>query len=373
MVTISVAMIVKDEEAILARCLDSLQEIADEIVIVDTGSLDRTKEIAAGYTDKLYSFAWVDDFSAARNFAFSQCTMDYIYSADADEVLDEKNQQRFLQLKQAMLPEVEIVQMYYVNCARDFNTTGNFEREYRGKLYKRLRQFVWEDPIHETVRLTPVVFDSDIEIFHMPQSLHGGRDLKLLWKTARKSAGLPVGEDLQGDKNRRIEKSAGSETENFKISFSKKLHHMYAMELFIAGTNQDFLDAEEFFSYSQLQEFRSQEEVVEAACVCARAARLRGDIPLFFKNAMKAVAVGSCSEICCELGEYYISAGDLEEAYLWLYNAAAETESVLDIRSSQEQPRELLAELCRKMGREEEAQEWMRQIRGEPGGKTGME
>jgi hypothetical protein len=102
--------------------------------------------------------------------------------------------------------------------------------------------------------------------------------------------------------------------------------------------------------------------VVEAACVCARAARLRGDERTFFKNAMKVTAVGSCSEICCELGEYYLLHDDMSEAYLWFYNAAAETESVLDIRSSQEIPRKRLMEICRKMGQVEEASEWKRQI-----------
>ena len=86
--TISVCMIVKNEEKNLAACLDCLQGIADEIVIVDTGSTDATKEIAAKYTDKLYDFAWVDDFSAARNFAFSKATMDYIYSADKNNATD---------------------------------------------------------------------------------------------------------------------------------------------------------------------------------------------------------------------------------------------------------------------------------------------
>ena len=56
MVTISVCMIVRDEERVLARCLDSLKEIADEIIIVDTGSVDRTKEIASNYTEKIYDF-----------------------------------------------------------------------------------------------------------------------------------------------------------------------------------------------------------------------------------------------------------------------------------------------------------------------------
>lgn len=71
-VRFSLCMIVKNEEAVLKDCLDSLQALMDEIIIVDTGSTDRTKEIAAQYTDKIYDFQWCNDFSAARNFAFSR-------------------------------------------------------------------------------------------------------------------------------------------------------------------------------------------------------------------------------------------------------------------------------------------------------------
>ena len=70
MITISLCMIVKNEEKILARCLDSVADLMDEIIIVDTGSADRTKDIAARYTKHIYDFQWVDDFSAARNYAF---------------------------------------------------------------------------------------------------------------------------------------------------------------------------------------------------------------------------------------------------------------------------------------------------------------
>ena len=100
MITISLCMIVKNEERILRRCLDSVADLVDEIIIVDTGSRDEPKKIAAGYTEFVYDFEWVDDFSAARNFAFSKATQEYIYSADADEVLDEANRQRFRRLKE---------------------------------------------------------------------------------------------------------------------------------------------------------------------------------------------------------------------------------------------------------------------------------
>lgn len=143
----------KNEENVLARCLDSLADLMDEIIIVDTGSTDKTKEIAARYTDRIYDFTWIDDFAAARNFAASKATMEYIYTADADEFVDPENHRQIRQLKEVLLPEVEIVQMYYCNDLGDYNTTGNFERELRPKLYRRQRSFTWIDPIHETLRL----------------------------------------------------------------------------------------------------------------------------------------------------------------------------------------------------------------------------
>lgn len=127
-------MIVKNEERCLRRCLNSLKDIADELIIVDTGSTDSTKSIASEYTDKIYDFAWTGNFSDARNYSFSLATCDYIYCADADEELDAENIEKFKVLKNALLPEIEIVQMYYCN-QMDNNTIYNFDKELRPKLY----------------------------------------------------------------------------------------------------------------------------------------------------------------------------------------------------------------------------------------------
>ena len=74
MIKISLCMIVKDEEQVLNRCLTSVEGIADEIIIVDTGSTDKTKDIAKKFTDKIYDFKWVNDFSKARNYSFSKAS-----------------------------------------------------------------------------------------------------------------------------------------------------------------------------------------------------------------------------------------------------------------------------------------------------------
>lgn len=308
MATISVCMIVKNEEHRLKNCLDSLTCIADEIIIVDTGSMDDTKEIAATYTDKIYDYKWIDDFAAARNFAFSKASCDYIYSADADEVLDATNQSRFSQLKNIILPEIDIVQMKYINMM-ETNTTYNSKVELRPKLYKRLRTFTWVDPIHETVVLDPVIYDSDIEIMHMAAGDHSKRDMRALLKTY--DSGKP---------------------------FSKKLHSMYAKELFIAGNDDDFMTAMHVFEDTISQTTRSEQERKEAACVLARCYRLNNNTDEFFKLCLKDMVTTPCAEICMELGEYFYSKYDYEEACIWFTNAATETESIISIRCSGDLP-----------------------------------
>ena len=217
MITISLCMIVKNEEDVLARCLDSLRGLMDEIIIVDTGSTDNTKEVALKYTDKVYDFSWCDDFAAARNFSFSKATKEYIYAPDADEVLDETNRRRFAMLKAALLEEIEIVTMKYIT-PDEFNTVQNANCDIRPKLYKRLRTFTWINPVHETVRLDPIIYDSDIEIKHLPQSMHGKRDFTIFKKSYEKNGYLP-----------------------------ESIVTMYAKELLKCGSPEDFDDAAAFF------------------------------------------------------------------------------------------------------------------------------
>lgn len=307
MPTISLCMIVKNEENILAQCLDSIADLMDEIIIVDTGSTDRTKEIAARYTTKIYEYKWASDFSAARNYSFSKATMEYIYTADADEILDAENHERFARMKSVLLPEIEIVQMKYVT-ETGFNTVLNAKKEYRPKLFKRLRTFTWVDPVHETIRLTPVIFDSSIEIFHRPQTLHSKRDFSIFIKIFEHDG-----------------------------TFSPKIRSMYARELLKTGDKRDFADAKPVFR-SIIENDYSSDARKEASCILARIYRLEDNKDEFFKLSMKDMLTTPCSEICYELGTYFVAHRDYGEAVLWFYNAAYETESILDIHTNGDLP-----------------------------------
>ena len=89
--TISLCMITKNEEKYLEQCLNSVKDFVDEIIVVDTGSTDRTKEIAKKFNAKIYDFKWVDDFSAARNESLKHATKDWILVLDADEIIDKED------------------------------------------------------------------------------------------------------------------------------------------------------------------------------------------------------------------------------------------------------------------------------------------
>ena len=86
--SIALCVIAKNEEEYLADCLDSARPFVDEIVVVDTGSTDRTVEIARAHGARIEHFTWINDFAAARNFAIEAATKDWILMLDADERLE---------------------------------------------------------------------------------------------------------------------------------------------------------------------------------------------------------------------------------------------------------------------------------------------
>ncbi len=88
--TVSLCMIVRDEERWVGTCIASVRDFVNEVVVVDTGSTDTTREVARAAGATVYDFVWCDDFSAARNFASAQATSDWLLFLDADEILDDE-------------------------------------------------------------------------------------------------------------------------------------------------------------------------------------------------------------------------------------------------------------------------------------------
>lgn len=174
---ISLCMIVKDEEQTIARCLQSVRHLVDEIVIVDTGSRDNTKSVCRRFTDRLFEFDWVDDFSAARNYAFSHATRDFILWLDADDVLGEEDQRKFQQLKHTLTDDVDAVTMQYHLTFDDNDKPRHTLRRHR--IVKRSNNFHWFGAVHEYLEVRGNIVHSDVAVQHRPVARDPDRNIKI--------------------------------------------------------------------------------------------------------------------------------------------------------------------------------------------------
>jgi len=184
---LSVCMIVKNEEQYLEQCLESIKNLVDEIIIVDTGSTDRTKEIANKYADKVYDFVWNNDFAEARNFSLSKASGDWIIILDADESISEKDCNEIRKaINSDECDAYNFILRTYTNEIGQANWNSSKDDSYSEskcapgfrtdtilRLFKR--GYFFEGKIHETVHNSikqkrGKVFSSDIVIHHFGES-----------------------------------------------------------------------------------------------------------------------------------------------------------------------------------------------------------
>ncbi len=186
MITISLCMIVKNEEKRLERCLESIKDVVDQIVIVDTGSDDGTKKIADRYTQAVYDFKWIDDFAAARNYSFSKAECDYILWLDADDILLPQDAEKLNKLKARLDPKVDgITFLYHYAFDEEKNPSLVFRRI---RLVKREKNYIWRGFIHEYVEVDGKVIDEDIIVTHTRD--HGDSDRNLNIYIKKKKEGV---------------------------------------------------------------------------------------------------------------------------------------------------------------------------------------
>lgn len=161
---LSLCMIVRNEEKNLDRCLRSARDAVDEIVILDTGSTDATKEIALRYTENVHEYIWQDDFAAARNASFALATKPFILWLDADDVIDPSEREKLLLLKEKLHDGVDAVMMpYHYAFADNGDPTLVFDRE---RIVRRAAGFSFAGVVHEAMAVSGNIIHADIAIRH---------------------------------------------------------------------------------------------------------------------------------------------------------------------------------------------------------------
>lgn len=204
MSTISLCMIMKDEEATLMQCLASVRGLVHEIVIVDTGSSDRSIEIAESFGAKVFSAPWEDDFSKVRNLSLSHAASEWILVLDADEVIDPADHARIRGLVDRESTAYKLTQRHYTNDLRQNKAVAcsgkhpKWERDYQGyfessliRLFPNNKGIEFRGVVHELVEATAenradlAIEDSGVIIHHFgftPEAL-ARRDKSTLYST----------------------------------------------------------------------------------------------------------------------------------------------------------------------------------------------
>jgi glycosyltransferase involved in cell wall biosynthesis len=152
--SIALCVIVKDEEEFLADCLESARPFVDEIVVVDTGSTDRTREIALEHGARVEEFVWCDDFSAARNAALDAATADWILILDADERLRVEGTQWLGKIAAALPADSHGYVVEIQNQHLKYGAEGSINH-YVTRFFPRRPSLRFVGAIHEEVTYVP--------------------------------------------------------------------------------------------------------------------------------------------------------------------------------------------------------------------------
>lgn len=281
MSTLSLCMIVKNEQDVLQRCLSSCKNLFDEIIIVDTGSTDNTIQIAQKFTNKIYHFNWCDDFSKARNFAFSKSTSKYIMWLDADDVIPSKSLKKLLELKPNLTADTYMLK-YDIAFANGKPTFSYF----RERIVKNCPLATWNGVVHECITPFGKVEKLNISIHHKKQKIETStRNLDIYKKTSRQRPLTP------------------------------REQYYYARELF---------DHKRYrASYTAFKKFVNSkqgwvENVIDALYIMSKIQGILGNTKTQIECLSKTFSFDSPrANICCALGDVYLKQQKCTQAIEW--------------------------------------------------------
>lgn len=171
MITLSACMIVRDEEDLFAGCLESIKDCVDEIVVVDTGSVDKTKEIAKSFGAKVYDQPWEGDFSKHRNYSMSLATGDWLLVIDADERIHSED----ISLVKQMLEDcgdADCISAEISNLYGEGKQQTNFHSM---RFFKRKAKIQYDGIVHNR----SIILDGMVRKRSRIRVLHYGYDLSL--------------------------------------------------------------------------------------------------------------------------------------------------------------------------------------------------
>ena len=289
--TLSLTMIVKNEEDVLSRALSTASVYADEIIVVDTGSTDRTREIARRFTDKVYTLPWIDDFSAARNYAVSKATCDYWMWLDADDIVSIENAHKIMRLKKKLDGKTDIVMLPYV-LETDGTGKPTFSY-YRERIVRRDPEFVWKGRVHEAVELKGRVIKRAPFVLHAKPTGRGGtRNLDIYKRMI-----------ADGD------------------AFSPRDMYYYARELFYTGATAE---AAKVFREFIIRPDGFTVNKIDACIMLSRCFSKLGNADESLEALFESFCFGPpTGEACCEIGLRFFSRSDYRTAIYWFERAAS--------------------------------------------------
>ena len=186
--TLSLCMIVKNEEKYIAKSIDSVKDIINEIVIVDTGSTDSTLEILKNYNVKLYNYKWDNDFASARNFAINKVKSDWILFLDADEILDEASKDNLINY----INTTNLDGCHFIVYNYRSENQNDFTIHYAFRLFKNNKGYYYKGKIHEQIfnekyKNITNRFSNEEIILH-----HYGYSVEVLEKKDKRSRNIPL-------------------------------------------------------------------------------------------------------------------------------------------------------------------------------------
>ena len=286
---ISLCMIVKDEEMVISRAIICANQFVDEIIIVDTGSTDRTEELASVLGAKIYHYDWCNDFSKARNFAFSKATKDYIFWMDADDYITPQNTQLIMNLKKSLkYDEVDFVSMKY---SLSLDSTGNTNTSLsRNRIVKRENNYKWIGKIHEYLEVWGKNLNTNICIHH-------GKVKPIV------------------DRNIKYYERMESKGDNFTLR--DRLY--YGNELYYSGKYEEAIIQFRIFLESDSGWVEDIKTASANLCSCYEKVGMLEEIKEIILKSFKEDIPRA--DLCCKLAECFFEENKISQAIYWYKHA----------------------------------------------------